>query len=97
MGAAFLGANVVGKGKNVFLVARIILQGKIHGNIVNNAFTKNDGVNALLTRVEVAHKLTDAALGVEHVGFADALVDALDGQALVKIGQLLKALLQCFI
>ena len=97
VGAAFLGANVVGKGENVFLVARIVLQGKIHGNIINDAFTKDDGVNALLAGVEVAHKLADAALGMEHMGFADALVDAFDCQALVKIGQLFKALLQCFI
>ena len=97
VGAAFLGADVVGKGENVFLIARIVLQGKIHGNIINNAFTKDDGVNALLAGVEIAHKLANAALGVEHMGFADAFVDALDGQALVKIGQLLKALLQCFI
>ena len=97
MGAAFLGADIVGKGEDVFLVPGIVLQGKVNGHIVNHAFAKDNGVNTLFARVEIAHKLANAALCMEHMGFANALVDALDGQALVQVGQLFKALLQCFI
>ena len=51
-------------------------------------------MDALLAGVEVAHELADAALGVEDVGLAGALVDALDVQALVEVGQLLETLLE---
>ena len=94
MRAAFLGMDVVGEGEDGLLVAGVVLEGKVDGHIVHHAFGHDDGMDALLAGVEVAHELADAALGVEHMGLAGALVDALDVQALVEVGQLLEALLE---
>ncbi len=47
--------------------------------------------------MEIRHKLADAALGVEDMGFTDALVNTFDAQAPVQIGQFLKTLFQRFI
>ena len=94
MRAAFLGMDVVGEGEDGLLVAGVVLEGEVDGHIVHHAFGRDDGVDALLAGVEVAHELADAPLGVEDVGLAGALVDAFDVQALVEVGQLLEALLE---
>ena len=94
MRTAFLRANVVREGIHVFLVARVVLDGELHGNAVGHAFPVDDGVDAHFAGVQILHELVDAALGMEQMDFAGALVAALDLEALVQIRQLLKTLLE---
>ena len=91
---AFLRANVVREGIHVFLVARVVLDGELHGNAVGHAFPVDDGVDAHFAGVQILHELVDTALGMEQMDFAGALVAALDLEALVQIRQLLKTLLE---
>ena len=42
VGSAFLGADIVGESEDVFLVAGVVLQGKIHSDIVHDAFTEDN-------------------------------------------------------
>lgn len=51
-------------------------------------------MNAHFAGVQILHELVDAALRMEQMDFAGALVAALDLKPLVQIGQLLKTLLE---
>ena len=94
MGAAFRGADVVGKGMNVFLVTRVVLQGEIHRYALGQPLSGNDGVDARIAGIEVLHELLKAALGMVSVGFIAALVHAYDLKTSVQIGQFFEAFLQ---
>ena len=83
MRTAFLRANVVREGIHVFLVARVVLDGELHGNAIGHAFPVDDGVDAHFAGVQILHELVDAALGMEQMDFAGTLVAALDLEALV--------------
>ena len=86
MGAALMGGNVVGIGKDAFSVAVSILQGHLHTGAVYLLEQGNRlGKEGFLGPVQVLYKVGDAALIIEFPArfFALALVGQHDGDAAV--------------
>ncbi|KAF5036929.1 hypothetical protein DSECCO2_569990 [anaerobic digester metagenome] len=92
--AAFLGADVVGEGEHVFLVARVVLQREVHGHPVGHPFTVDDGMDAAFAGIQVLDELADAAIGAKHVGFRAALVGEFYFKTLVEVRKFLETLAQ---
>ncbi len=92
--SALNGTDIVGKGVDIFLVLVVILESELHGDVVRDATSGNNGVDGMFAAVKILHELTDPALGVILVRFIGALVHADDSQPLIKIGQLFKTLLE---
>ena len=94
MRSAFNGADIVGKGMNIFLVFVIILKGKLHGHVIRDPAPLYDPVYGLISTVEIFHKLTYAAFGIVFVRLVGAFVHTDDFQPSVQIGQFFKTLLK---
>ena len=57
MGSAFLGADVVREGQDVFLVARIVLHGEFNHDLIGFAGTLHNAVNAAFPGIEILNEL----------------------------------------
>src|ERR1700730_8344445 len=95
MGAAIDGVDGVGKGKNIFGVAVVVLQRDIDFQVFALALHGNGRVvQDLLALVEVLDEFNDAAGKAEFDGFIGALVIQSDLQPFVQKGELAQALRQ---
>ena len=95
--AAFFGADVVGKGQNVFFIARVVLQRKLGHDPRRFAVAVNDGVHRGFALVEVFDELMDAAVKAEQFLLAAAFVREFDFQPFIEVGQFFQTFADGFV
>ncbi|KAF5038800.1 hypothetical protein DSECCO2_550550 [anaerobic digester metagenome] len=91
VGAAFAGADVVGEGVHVLLVPGRVLQGEVDAHALHLPGAADDAVDAVV-QVLVLDEERQAAVVLEHVAVLGLLVEELDLDAGIEVGELLEAL-----
>ena len=97
VGTALLGVDAVGEGEDLLVVAVVVLQGHLHGGLLQGPGVVEGGaMGGFPPAVDVPHHAGDA--GVEEVGAFDVALsgflmppaDEVDLQSLVEVGDLLE-------